>query len=103
MISHTSEDRSGVSEALEFAETLASAVGHVNEYPQRRALTRYLGLEGDEPWTLQAIADRSRVSRQAVRQRRDNAVSALVHRAPSIARTGSCGVLAERARALAHG
>ena len=102
MISHTNrEDRAGVADALEFAETLAAAAGEVAHYQRRRALILYFGLEGDEAWTLQAIADRSRVSREAVRRRRNNAASDLVHQATVDRTDGPSAALVELARALA--
>jgi hypothetical protein len=94
-------DPAGVSDALEFAETLASAADEVTEYRQRRALILYLGLDGGEAWTLQAIADVSRVSREAVRQRRDRAVERLVYRALPDGADGICVALGEQARRLA--
>jgi hypothetical protein len=102
MISHTSgDDPAGISEVLEFAETLTAAAGEVTKYRQRRALILYFGLDGDAAWTLQAIADEFGVSREAVRQRRDHAVDDLLYGALADGANGICVTLIEQARRLA--
>ena len=86
--------------AVEFAEALAHAASEIPKYRRRRAIIMYFGLEGEEPRTLQAIADLFRVSRERVRQLRNSAIDDLIYGSFAPSGPQSCRALVDSARDL---